>query len=218
MKPALLLAVLAVALPVRAADKPLRLSGGPKSEDALRRFIAGDKRLKAKLDDAAAREEAFLAESRDSDLRDAVSDTNPADELKKELASASGAGRVRALEQLPGMKAPAAPDCASLSDCATPDLAADVPDAERLPDALRRLVRPWMLLQQARGSEAVVTPVDGSGDATLTVTLKDCDAAPLTLNVSPRLLGGFKVWYDQPLVLASLYGRERDAALKSPRR
>jgi hypothetical protein len=35
--------------------------------------------------------------------------------------------------------------------------------------------------------------------------------------VSPRLLGGFKVWFDEPLVLASVYGRERDAALKSRR-
>lgn len=218
MKYLLPLVLLAFALPASAADKPLRLTGGPKSEDALRRFLAADKRLKAKLDDAAAREEAFLAESRDSDLRDAVSDTNPIDELKRQLDSASGADRARALETLPGMKAPAAPSCATLADCATPELAADVNDAELLPDALRRLVRPWMLLQQARGSSAVLEPVEGAGDATLTVTLKDSDAAPLTLNVSPRLLGGFKVWFDQPLVLASLYGRERDAALKSARR
>ena len=218
MKYLLPLVLLAVSLPASAADKPLRLTGGPKSEDALRRFIAGDKRLKAKLDDAAAREEAFLAESRDSDLRDAVSDIDPAEALKRQLASASGADRARALEALPGMKAPEAPACLTLNDCATPELAADVADAELLPDALRRMVRPWMLLQQARGSSAVLEPVEGSGDATLTVTLKDLDSAPLTLNVSPRLLGGFKVWFDQPLVLASLYGRERDAALKTVRR
>lgn len=205
MKPALLLAVLVLPLSARAAGKPLRLSGGPKSEDALRRFMTSDKRLKAKLDDAAAREEAFLAESRDNDLRDAVSDVPAPDRLKRQI------------EDLPGMKAPPAGACATLADCATPELAMDVPDAELLPDALRRMVRPWMLLQQSRGSEVAIEPAPEGGDAALVVTLRDLDAPRLTLNVSPRLLGGFKVWFDQPLVLASLYGRERDAALK-PRR
>jgi len=69
-----------------------------------------------------------------------------------------------------------------------------------------------MLLQQARGSSVEITPAT-TGDAVLTLKLKGLDAPPLTLNVSPRLLGGFKVWFDSPLVLASLYGRERDAAL-----
>ncbi len=211
------LVVLTAALPARAADKPLRLSGGPKSEDALRKFVSTDKRLKAKIDDAAAREEAFLAENRDTDLRDAVSDTSGPDELKRQLAVAADSDRARLLQQLPGLKAPAAPSCATLADCATPDLASDVTDAEQLPEAVRALVRPWMLLQQARGSELELSPVSAEGDAFLVVTLKDSDAAPLTLNVSPRLLGGFKVWFDQPLVLASLYGRERADALK-PRR
>lgn len=217
MKQALLLVALAVALPARAADKPLRLSGGPKSEDALRKFVTSDKRLKAKIDDAAAREAAFLAENRDSDLRDAVSDGNGEERFQHELANASGNDRARVLEQLPGLKVPTGAVCATLSACATPELSADVTDAELLPDAVRRLVRPWMLLQQARGSELELSPVSAEGDAFLTVTLKDSDAAPLTLNVSPRLLGGFKLWFDQPLVLASLYDRERSDALKSVR-
>jgi hypothetical protein len=214
----LLLAVLAVsAAPARAADKPLRLNGGPKAEDALRRFVSGDPRLKAKIDDAAKREEAFLAENRDTDLRDAVTDTNAADELRRQLGQAADSDRARVLRQLPGMKAPVAPDCASLADCASPDLALDVAGAEQLPDALRSLVRPWMLLQAARGSEIALSPASDAGDAVLSVTLKGVDAAPMILNVSPRILGGFKVWFDQPLVLASIYGRERDAVLKSPR-
>jgi hypothetical protein len=204
MKISVLLAVLVVcAATARAADKPLRLNGGPKAEDALRKFVFNDPRLKAKIDDAAQREEAFLAENRDTDLRDAVTD---------------GTGdRASLIQQLPGMRSPVASGCAALKDCAHPDLALDVVSAEQLPDAVRTLVRPWMLLQAARGSEVVLNPVSGDGDAVMTVQLRDMDAAPMTLNVSPRILGGFKVWFDQPLVLASLYGRERDAALKSPR-
>ena len=205
MKLSFLLAVLAVsAATARAADKPLRLAGGPKAEDALRKFVSADPRLKAKIDDAAKREEAFLIENRDSDLRDAVTDDR--------------GDRSALIGRLPGMQAPVASNCAALKDCGHPELALDVASAEQLPDALRSLVRPWMLLQAARGSEVVVAPASDAGDAVLSVTLKGVDAAPMILNVSPRILGGFKVWFDQPLALASLYGRERDAALKSSRR
>lgn len=198
MKLALLICLIAAALPARAAaPKTIRLPGGPQSEDALRRFIERDPCLKARFKDAAQREELFLSENRDPDLRDAVSGVKSAD----------------LIERLPGMRAPAAPVCRALADCAVPELALDVPDAERLPESVRRLVRPWVLLQQARG-ESVELAASESGDSLLTVGLKGLDARPLTLNMAPRLLGGFKVWFDQPFVLASLYGRERDAALK----
>lgn len=198
MKIPLLLVCALITVPAHAAKKSLRLTGGPKSEDALRRFVDSDPRLKAKLDEAVKREEAFVAEIRDSDLHDSIAEVKPADRL----------------QQLPGMKVPAAPSCRALADCATPELAADVPDAALLPDALRSLVRPWMLLQYARGSSVEISPADGSGDAMLVMKLKNLDSQMLTLNVSPRLLGGFKIWFDQPLVLAALYGRERDAVLK----
>ncbi|OGS01411.1 MAG: hypothetical protein A2V88_13820 [Elusimicrobia bacterium RBG_16_66_12] len=201
MKLALLVGLVFAALGAQAAPaRSIRLTRGPKAEDVLRRFVERDPSLKARFDDAAKREESFLAEVRDSDLRDSVADKSGTEELKLRLS------------QFPGMKAPQAPVCRSLGDCAVPELALDVADSARLPDSVRRLVRPWMLLQQARGSSVEITPAS-TGDAVLTLKLKDLDAPPLTLNVSPRLLGGFKVWFDQPLVLASLYGRERDAAL-----
>ena len=45
----------------------------------------------------------------------------------------------------------------------------------------------------------------------MVATLRGMDAAPLVLNVSPRLLGGFNVWFDEPARLADLYERERAA-------
>lgn len=200
MRTAPLLALLLAA--TASAASSVRLEGGPKSEDKLRRFVEKDARLRARLLDAARREEAFVAEARESDLRDAVSDM-------------SGLERRRAvLESLPGMKAGLEPACRTIVDCPSPELALEVPDAERLPDALRRMVRPWMALQHARGSEIAVAPVDGPGDAALVVSLRDLDSQPLVLNVAPRLLGGFKVWFDRPFVLAALYGRERRAILR----
>jgi len=86
-----------------------------------------------------------------------------------------------------------------------------------LPDALRRLVRPWMLLQQARGSSVELSPVEGAGDAALKVALKGLSPEPLTVDVTPGRAGGFKVSFERAEDLAALYGRERAAALKASR-
>ncbi|MDD5302202.1 MAG: hypothetical protein PHS14_03760 [Elusimicrobia bacterium] len=218
MKASILLS-LVLAAPSFAASspKPVRLSGGAKAEDKLRRFVSQDAHLKARLDEAARREEFYVAEARESDLRDAVSDVHSGDNLRAGLEKTAGEKRKDILETLPGMKAPAVPVCRTVAACPTPDLALDVSDAESLPDSMRRLVRPWMVLQQARGSEIELSSIDGPGDAALSVKLKDLDAQPLIINVSPRLLGGFKVWFERPLVLAALYGREREAVLSSAR-
>lgn len=213
MKVSLILS-LVLAAPAFAASspKPVRLSAGAKAEDKLRRFVSQDARLKARLDEAARREEFYIAEARESDLRDAVSDIHSGDNLRTGLEK-----RKDLLDALPGMKAPAVPACHTVAACPTPDLALDVADAESLPDSVRRLVRPWMVLQQARGSEVELASIDGPGDAALSLKLKDLDAQPLIINVSPRLLGGFKVWFERPLVLAALYGREREAVLSPAR-
>jgi hypothetical protein len=184
-----------------ASAQSVRLSGGRKAEDRLRAFVEKNAALKARFDDAARREQAFVSDLRETDLRDAVSAFS-GDRLRRGF-----------VESLPGMRAPGL-GCLALSDCAVPELAAEAVDARELPDTVRRLVRPWLLLQQARGSSLELVPQEGAGDAALVVRLRDADAAPLTLNVAPRLLGGFKVWFDRPFVLAALYDRERAAVLR----
>lgn len=215
MRTSLLLLSVVVAAPAFAG--PIRLKGGAKSEEKLRSFIISDAKLRARLDDAAKREAAFVAEARESDLRDAVSDTAASD-IPVALTQTTGEKRKAVLEAMPGMKAVYGPFCATLTVCASPEMSVEVPDSRELSDTIRAMVRPWMVLQQARGSEIAVSPAEGAGDAALIVTLKGVDAQPLTLNVSPHLLGGFTVWYDQPQVAAGLYARERSAVLKKTAR
>lgn len=203
MKPIALL-LLAAAVPSLAG--PVRLKGGPKSEDALRKFVEGDAKLKARIEDAIKREEAFVKEARESDLRDAVSDAaigNPTT-----AAGVSGDRRKMMIEALPGMKAPTAGAtlCADIADC-SPELSVEVADARGIPDAMRRMIRPWMALQQARGGALDVRTAEGEGDAALILDLKG--PWPLTLNVSPHLVGGFKLWIDHPEDAAALWQRER---------
>lgn len=212
-----LLLSLILAAPAFAASRSVRLTRGTKAEDKLRRFVSLDAGLKARLDEAARREEFYIAEARESDLRDAVSDAGYQDDLRSGVRKTGDEKRMGFLETLPGMKAAAAAACHTVAECPTPELALDVADAESLPDSVRRLVRPWMVLQQERGSAIELTSIEGPGDGALSVKLKDLEAQPLIINVSPRLLGGFKVWLERPLFLAALYGREREAVLQNAR-
>ncbi len=191
MRSALALVVLCTA----ANASALRLGSGAKAEDKLRRFVATDSGVRARLDDAMRREALFRAEARETDMRDAV---------------AAPATREELIEQLPGMKALPSSSCPNLLSCHLPEFAATVEHSELLPDAVRSLLRPWLFLQEARGYKTDITP-SSKGDALLIVTLKGLDAAPLVLNVAPRLLGGFNVWFDEPAKLSALYERERAA-------
>ncbi len=211
MRQLLLLLTVVVATPALAG--PIRLKGGSKSEEKLRKFIEQDKKLNARIIDAVRREEVFVAEARESDLRDAVSD-NAIIDLSGAIEKTSGEKRKSLIETMPGMKAVDGPACATLADCPAAVLSMKVSDARNLPDTMRVMIRPWMTLQQARGSEIEVVTAEGSGDAAVTVKLKGVEADPLVLNVSPHLLGGFSVWFDHPEAAAALYARERQAVLK----
>lgn len=190
MRPALALLLLCAAVDASA----LRLSAGPKAEDKLRRFVAEDRALRARLDDAVRREAVFRAEARETDLRDAVAETP--------------ATREDIIAQLPGMKVPPASNCPTFVECHQPPFSETVPHHELLSDAIRRMLRPWLLLQDARGRKLDVVPAK-TDNALLTAKLEGLADAPLTLNVSPSLLGGFNVWFDEPERLAALYERER---------
>lgn len=209
MRTSLLLLTVLVASPAFAGS--IRLKGGQKSEDKLRKFVDRNAQLKARLDDAIKRETVFVAEARES-LRDAVSDVAP-EEISEQAAKSTGERRKAVLEALPGMRAVTGPACATLGDCVSPAMSMEVSDARNLSDSIRLMIRPWMALQQARGSELEIAPAEGSGDAALVVTLKGIETRPLVLNVSPHLLGGFTVWYDQPQVSAAVFARERAAVI-----
>ncbi len=199
MRLPLIACLLALAPPAVAAESSLRLSGGPKSENALRKFVSSDKTLRTKIVAAAKREDLLRAENQDPNLRDALTDDG---------------GRKLRVEQLPGMNPVPGAGCAALRDCAIPQLAVDVAGSEQIPEALRQLVRPWMLLQQARRSDVKLTPLESPGDAVLRLELRKLAASPVLVNVTARPFGGFTVWVDRPFVLADLYGRERDALLR----
>ena len=149
-----LLLTLAVAAPAFAG--PVKLQGGAKSEEKLRRFVERDAKLAARLKDAVRREERFVAEARESDLRDAVADTSVND-IRMNAEKTTGEKRKAILESMPGMKAIDGPACATLASCPEPEMAIEVSDAANLSDSLRRMVRPWMALYARVGIDSFNT-------------------------------------------------------------
>jgi len=192
MKLALLTGLAALAIPASAADS-LRLRT-PQDESALQRFVSENAAVQTRIGIAIRQEAALKPIAEETDLRDAIAD------------------RPSATDPIP---APSA--CRTLSDCAAPELATEAASAKDLPQSIARVVRPWILLQQARRASLTVSPASGPGDAALVLTPNGLHTAPLTLHVAAKPLGGFDVWLDRPFVLASVYGDARGAALDSSR-
>ncbi|MEK7858179.1 MAG: hypothetical protein AAB320_03475 [Elusimicrobiota bacterium] len=138
----------------------------------------------------------------ESDLRDAMSDRPAPQDGPQSVAA------------LPGMTAKPQAGCVALSDCANPPLALDVEDAAALRPALRRLLRPWLLLQQAGQDKIKIDAVAGEDARLLELSWAGTALKKVALNVSPKPEGGFRLWLDRPFELAEHYNAGRDAALR----
>jgi hypothetical protein len=193
MKLSLVIACAVLAVPV-FAEKPLHFIGGPHDEAELQAFLSESPALKARLEGAIRQEASQPPIAEETDLRDAVADV-PA----------------------PSAKAPAPSACRTLADCAAPELEIDAPTAREIPGSIGRLVRPWMLLQKARGATLWIAAADGPGDAALVMNPQGLRSAALKVHVTARSVGGFKIWLEDPLVLAWEYGDARGAVLGGAR-
>lgn len=138
----------------------------------------------------------------ESDLRDALSD-RPAPKDERER-----------LQSMPGMTAKPQAGCVTLQDCANPPLALDAADAAALRPALRRLLRPWLLLQQAGQGKIKIDAVAGEDARLLELTWAKTSLKKVALSVRPKPEGGFRLWLDRPFELADHYNAGREAALQ----
>lgn len=161
---------------------------------------------------AAIEREAAWRPAMDPDLRDAVSDSPP---LHDRIQVAEGKKRQSLLSALPGLKVPEAPTCADLKDCPLPPLAVDVDDSEHLRLAIRSLIRPWLLLQQARGGPLALEAAGGEGEKILSFSIPELSLKDVGVNITAKPEGGYHIWLDQALVLSSVYGQQRDAVLSA---
>lgn len=187
----------------QSAKADVRLRSWMESQPAIAKGVA-----------AAIEREAAWRPVLDPDLRDAVSDSPS---FHDRIQVAEGRKRQAMLSAMPGLKVPEAPVCGQLKDCVLPPLTAEVDDAEHLRLAIRSLIRPWLLLQQARGGSLALEAASGEGERIMTFSISELALRNVGVNVTAKPEGGYHVWLDQALVLSEIYDQQRQAALASGR-
>lgn len=201
---------LALAASCQAAPLVVPAVEQREAEYRLRAWLELDDTLQAKLGQLEAQHAAPFA---DPGLRDSVSDAPSAGDLRRRIEQAQTDKRRQLAARLPGMSAPDIRGCPTLGDCAQPPLALDVDDPEHLRAALRALLRPWMLLAQARGRKLRVEPSE-KADQLVRLESPALGVKDAAVLVRARPEGGYHLWLDRAFELAAVYGRERDAALR----
>jgi hypothetical protein len=182
----------------------------PKADNRVRAWLEEQPQLRKNLAAAVERADSYRPVP-DPDLRDSISDLSTG--LRERIESSQGADRRALLANLPGLKASDLPGCSTLDDCPQPLLALDVEDSAQLRPAIRSLVRPWLLLAQARRSAVSLEAATQGSDRALALSLPGLSLRDVGVNVAARPEGGFHVWMDQALVLASIFAQERESLL-----
>ena len=182
------------------------------AEAGLKDWMRQQPALKKKLA-ALAREARRIEAERPSDLRDAPSSIPSAEALRSRLEAAAPAERQALLERLPGLKADPLQACARLETCSSAPLSFDVERSAQVGPAVWALIRPWMLLQQARGFELGVLVDEEKGDRLLKLELEGEPRLALSLHAEAAPEGGFRLWLDGAPEAADWFARTRLAVL-----
>lgn len=179
-------------------------------EDRLRAWLETDVSLSRRL--AAIEDSPVSPAAFDPDLRDSVSDAPSLGDLRRRIEESEADKRRALASKLPGMDEPSFETCLTLGECAQPPLSVEVADRAHLRAAARSLIRPWLLLQKARGGWVKVEAARKNGQLVI-MSLPEL-GRKAAIKVEPKTGGGYRVWFDDGLALAHLFGIERDAALR----
>lgn len=177
-----------------------------KGEERLRAWLESDAALARRV---AELEEPAMEPLFDPDLRDSVSDAPSAGDLRRRIEEAAADRRRALAARLPGMDEPDLRSCLTLEACAQPPLSLDAPQRRDLRLAVRALLRPWLLLKKTIRVEPAAAP-----NELVLVTMPELGLKRVAVRVAAKPGGGYRVWFDQALTLAHVYGAERDASLR----
>jgi hypothetical protein len=179
-------------------------------EDRLRAWLETDVSLSRRL--AAVEDAPTGPIAYDPELRDSVSDAPSLGDLRRRIEESETNKRRALAAKLPGMDEPNFATCLTLGECAQPPLTVEVDDRAHLRAATRALIRPWLLLQKARGGWVKIEAARKDGQLVI-MSLPEL-GRKVAIKVEPKIGGGYRVWFEDGLALAHLFGVERDAALR----
>ena len=145
-----------------------------------------------------------------SDLKDAVAAPQP--EIRDDILRAQGDQRQRLAEHLPGMAPEPFDYCRNLEQCTQARTSFHVDDESSVRDAVAGLVRPWIILEKARGNALDFEPAE-DGQKILDLKMKSLPDAGLGVNVEHVSTGGYDVWLTGKSNPGDLFRHTRDAVL-----
>lgn len=184
--PALNAAARPIPAPMPPSPEPALHSSDWSVEEKLRVWLSGQK--------FDSKPKAVLPAEDMSDLKDAVASPAPPPEIRDDILRAQGAQRQQLAERLPGMAAEPFDFCRDLEHCTRARTSFHVDDESLVRDAVAAVVRPWIILEKARGDALAFEPVEGAGDKILDLKLKSLPNAALGVHVEPVSTGGYDVW------------------------
>ena len=129
-------------------------------------------------------------------------------------SKAASAGR-RLMERLPGMAPKPFASCRVLEGCAEAPLAFHIEKGEHVPETVAALVRPWVLLQKARGKELIFNFAPGAGDRLMNMNLEGLPQASFAVHISAPLTGGCEVSLRGRPDPSRLFDEQRRAVLEN---
>jgi hypothetical protein len=145
-----------------------------------------------------------------SDLKDAVA--APAPEIREDILRADGSKRQRLADRLPGMAPEPFDICRNLEQCTQARTSFHVDEESMVRDAVAALVRPWIILEKARGNALDFAPAQG-GEKILDLKVKSLPDAALSVHVEAVSTGGYDVWLTGSSNPGDLFRHSRDAVL-----
>ena len=115
------------------------------------------------------------------------------------------------LERMPGMTADPLASCQTLEQCPKAILTLRVDDPKDLRPAIVAMIRPWMLLQQARKKELIINIAAQDEDRLLAMGVEGLILPSIELYVEPSHNGSYSLSFRSSADIATIYEAARSS-------
>lgn len=185
------------------------------ADNHLTAWLDSQSQLSRKLSVSAKKAKKWRDAARNSGLKDSIASRTAAG---RSVGGADAPRRARPLmERLPGMGPEPFASCRMMEGCTEAPYGFFVEKEEDVSRAVAALVRPWVLLQQARGQELLLDLAPGPGERIINLKMAGLPQASLQVYVGARLTGGYEVTLRGRPEPGELFAEQRRLVLAAAR-
>jgi len=184
---------------VMAKDRSFMIFGPGSNEKQMGEWISDQDPIQKEINeeiqqarDLAAVKQSIIGKQDKSDLHDALTDGPRPDldlvKLHEGLAQDPNAKRHADVEKLPGMRPKPFENCQTLRTCSEVPMSVSLTNFETgaVEDAIASLIRPWVVLQKARGEPLRIIPAADKSGRLMKVSLAGVQEVVFDIYVSAQ--------------------------------